>query len=361
MFTRFIYRWLQTTFKVFLSILIIVASLADQALLTNALLAQNLPNTPNVTGSIIGFVTDVTDKPLQGILIKVFRQGYSDTSPVTMTTTDAGGNYQVSFLRTGIYHVSFSDPNEQYLPEYYNHTSVSSQAADISVAGNVITGINAKMLLGGAIAGSVVMFDGKAPDEATLDIEKRVDQIWQTVASYSTTNGKPFNYAINNLLPAIYALRVQAHYQGANYTTIYKDAVDLDHATPITVTSGMTVSGLNFVIGEAGNLISGTVTTADKQPLADIQVTAYISRTYGWQIERTTLTNLQGTYQMRALSPGQYILSFREPTGTYSEEYYPNTPILAQATPITLSAAASHQSQHRITLSWAYLWQTDHV
>ncbi|MBA3874927.1 MAG: carboxypeptidase regulatory-like domain-containing protein, partial [Anaerolineae bacterium] len=182
-----------------------------------------------------------------------------------------------------------------------------------------------------------VMFDGKAPDSATLDVKKRIAQSWQTVASYSTTNHQPFNYAIHNLPPDIYALQVQASYQGINYRMIYKDALDFDHALPVTVTAGVSVSSLNFVMGEVGNLISGTVTTPEKQPLANIQVTAYVSRTYGWQVERTTLTDPTGAYQMRALSPDHYVLGFRDPNGMYSDGYYPGAPLLAQATPITLS------------------------
>ncbi|NCF68959.1 MAG: hypothetical protein GWP61_23605 [Chloroflexi bacterium] len=100
-------------------------------------------------GSITGIVTDGT-KPLNGILVEVYRWTGSGYDWSNLTTTDASGNYDVGNLSSGIYRVQFSDMAGVYFPEYYDNAPDLDSATDISVTtGSVTSGIDAVLAEGG--------------------------------------------------------------------------------------------------------------------------------------------------------------------------------------------------------------------
>ena len=76
--------------------------------------------------------------------------------------TDASGTYTVTGLPAGTYKVQFSDASG-YLEQWYNNKPDYESATEVQVsAGNTTTGIDARLIEGGKISGTVTGVGGIA-------------------------------------------------------------------------------------------------------------------------------------------------------------------------------------------------------
>jgi hypothetical protein len=105
-------------------------------------------------------------------------------------------------------------------------------------------------------------------------------------------------------------------------------------ANPIGVFSGVTTTvNIQFPFGA---YISGQVTASDGGPLQSVFVSVYDSRGDRVASDYTDASGFYGAAP--GLHPGQYRVSFGEPSGRpYLPEYYNDQPDLASATPITIT------------------------
>ncbi|GAA2726156.1 carboxypeptidase regulatory-like domain-containing protein [Cellulomonas aerilata] len=110
-------------------------------------------------------------------------------------------------------------------------------------------------------------------------------------------------------------------------------------ATPVTVTAGGTVAGIDAEL-EAGATITGRVTDDAGRPVAGVGVSAdsASSMTYGgW-----TSTKADGTYSLAGIAGGSYVLNFvAPPTSGVISEYWNDTPERSKATVLEVPPGAT--------------------
>jgi protocatechuate 3,4-dioxygenase beta subunit len=107
----------------------------------------------------------------------------------------------------------------------------------------------------------------------------------------------------------------------------YNDAAALGTGQSVSVASGQAVSNINVALSN-GASISGRVTAqTGGAVLEGIQVEVYRYDTSPgyWSslwTGNTVFTDSLGNYTVRGLPAGSYRLEFRDPSGTYAQEYY---------------------------------------
>jgi hypothetical protein len=130
----------------------------------------------------------------------------------------------------------------------------------------------------------------------------------------------------------------------------YNNEPTIDLATPVAVTAGVTHAGINATLAPAGH-ISGTVTKAGGVGLANVSVNAYASvddYNNGNSIAGT-ITNADGSYDLGDLPTGSYLVQFGASMwvgdwvkGNYVMQFYHNEPTIDLATPVAVTAGATH-------------------
>jgi hypothetical protein len=106
-------------------------------------------------GKITGRVTNTTGAPVEDVNVEV-NGGEFEFIAGTSAVTNANGEYTIENLPEGVYRVSFSPRGSTYLPQYYNGQGSFASANPVLVsAGKTTPGINAVLVEGGKISGTV--------------------------------------------------------------------------------------------------------------------------------------------------------------------------------------------------------------
>jgi len=118
-----------------------------------------IPMTLHLVGKISGTVTDsVSNAVLPGISVDVYDP--TETTLVAAGTTDAGGGYAIDNIPGGNYHVYFNGYSLGYLSQWYD--GVNGVVPVFVSAPAETPGINAHMVKGGSISGTVTDFGTSA-------------------------------------------------------------------------------------------------------------------------------------------------------------------------------------------------------
>ncbi|MCB0060592.1 MAG: carboxypeptidase regulatory-like domain-containing protein [Caldilineaceae bacterium] len=331
--------------------------------------AQAEENHPNAPGSISGVVTNGSGEPLIGIevlLLQAQRSG-SYRPTVATTVTAADGTYRFPLLGPAIYLVQFRDPNLIYAPEYYENATQVQTAKEIPIAGNQVTGVDATLDPGGRISGTVSATNGLTVTYTSIYVyapNEDYPSRWERIRSDFLPMTKT-TYLFTGLVPGVYRVCANAAAATLDYQTeCFDDVAELQRATDITVTLGVTVSNINFLFGDGADYaeVTGRVTdlagtplpainiqlapipTATPTPTAPPAATDTIVITpipplpasdplptaqadtiidpYPYYPAYITSTNAAGDYHLPLIDPGQYLLSFQDPSGNYASEYY---------------------------------------
>ena len=224
---------------------------------------------------------------------------------VAFASTDASGTYSLD-VDPGDYRVRF-ESSGNHVPEWWNDALVEADADQVSVTTADVGGIDAVMVPGSRITGTVTATTGGAP-LAGIDVVARKwnaqDQTWEWVSSATTAaNG---TYAIENLLGGSY--RVEFETFGTEYLSeFYNDAERAEDADPVAVTLGNTTAGVDAALDKAG-IITGTV-TGPGVTQANLDVSLWERNRFaksGWS-ETFDLADVTGTtYRFTGLEPGTY-------------------------------------------------------
>ena len=153
-------------------------------------------------------------------------------------------------------------------------------------------------------------------------------------SSASAANG---SYTISGLPPGNYKIMCQGN--GTYSMQYYLNAANIGSATPVTVTSGATTTGINFSLATGGFTITGTITRAsDNAVLPGLTVYAYDATTSA-SITGSSVSASDGSYTIPGLLPGSYAIKFRGNT-TYAQQYYNNAPDWYSSTPVTITTTS---------------------
>lgn len=301
----------------------------------------SLPN-----GQVSGQVTNTEGLPLAEITVEVYRQKHGRWRPIAKATTDAEGQYTVNRLAAGSYRVRFVDWAGRYRPQFYDQAPDLAQASDVIVTADSITSdINATLLTGGIISGQVTNTAGRPIAQAEVcampAIQPRPDGEIDPDIRPPDEDGRcaetnqEGRYEITGLESGDYVV----HFLGQPdiyISEFYNDQSSWSEADPVTVVVGQRTAGVDAVLS-SGSLLSGLVTDqATGKALADMWVCVTPRHRHGERQCGTTDTN--GGYLIAGLRPGQYLVEFWDPSGTYQPQFYDHQPSQETATPVIIEA-----------------------
>jgi hypothetical protein len=288
-------------------------------------------------GQIAGTVTSATgNAPLAGIEVCASSLG---ASPATASPTrgcaltDASGDYTIAQLQSGAYQVRFSQAyahHSNYISQYYQAAATPSKAAEVTVAdGLTTTGIDAQLLTGGQIAGTVTSTSTHAPlEEVYICASPTSGGIESGPCAFTDATGA---YTLMGLPTGSYILTLGTDWESpsSNYLGGYLDGRSAGgEPTPVAVNSGSVTGGTNAEL-QAGGQIAGTVTSAATGVgIGGILVCADNSN------ERCAHTDAAGDYTIQGVASGSTRVKFTR----YPEE--PNYLSQLYSGQVTFSAAA---------------------
>ena len=230
------------------------------------------------TAGISGVVTSSESKePIAGI--EACAQETALTSVAQCTTTDKEGKYEIGGLGEGQYDVKFSVPAESalnYLPQFYKGAASSAEAEPVSVVeGAVRSGIDAALLPGGTIAGTV----SSAATKATLSQVRVCARDAVAEVERCAIDAADGTYVVTALASGSYVVHFEPlEVESSHAPQFYKDAITEDAAEAVCVTAG--ASGV----------------TAIDAMLHELPVAMLKPAIVGRAIEGQTLTFLAGTW-----------------------------------------------------------------
>jgi uncharacterized membrane protein YhfC len=307
-------------------------------------------------GHITGTVTDASAVDLANITVNVYASvdDYNNGNQIANTQTNGDGSYDLGSLPAGSYLVEFRDDNAgNYLTQLYNNKATIDTANPVAVtAGATHAGINAVLAPAGHITGTVT--DASAVAFANINVVAyaSVDDYNNGHSIAWTQTAADGSYDLGGLPTGSYLVQFGASmFADHNYVPqLYNNKATIDTANPVAVTAGATHAGINAVLAPAGH-ISGTVTKAGGG-LANVSVYAYASvadynngNWIAWNI-----TNADGSYDVGDLPAGSYLVQFGASMwvngdlvkGNYVIQFYNNEPTIDLATPVAVTAGATH-------------------
>jgi len=193
-----------------------------------------------VSGKISGTITESDQQTaISGALVTAID---SSDNALTSDTTDANGNYELSYFDTGTYTV-----------EVYLNNNLTASSSSVSVTDGSTTDQDFSAA-GGSISGNVT-------DSSSTAISGAKMMAAGTNGIYETTTDASGDYEIEKLPAGDYVVTVET-----------SDLVGI-RLIDVTVTSGQETANQDFELETAGK-ISGTVTNSSQQAIEGAMVFA---------------------------------------------------------------------------------------
>jgi hypothetical protein len=273
-------------------------------------------------GSISGIVTD--GPPLEGhvdcideegpecgeILIgngiegmEVCAYAFESEEEAWCEKTEGEGRYSIDELPADEYVVAFWGKPLGYVPQYYNGRRSWWEADPVSVATEAVTGIDAEMVAGGAIEGTVTRAPGGDPvEEAEVCAWDETAEVFAGCA-FPGSDGK---YALRGLPAGEYTVEFWP-YESDLLGQFYNGKNKASEADPVSVTPPTTQSGIDAEL-QLGGTIEGTVRAASSgTPVQWVEVCAWgvLSESLG-----CAFSGADGNYAIRGLRTSSYKVEF---------------------------------------------------
>jgi hypothetical protein len=325
-------------------------------------------------GQITGTVTNGSDQPLADVEVDVSGgpgvDGWWGTSGDSVCTS-SDGSYAVSGLPSGTYTVDFTtspffdnancDTASDYLTQFFDGepggASDYADASPVSVTvGSATTGIDATLSPSGGISGTVT--DQSNENIENVDVVAFDSSGNQDASDCTAADG---TYELTGLTPGAYTVEFSGDCGVAdNYVTQYYDgspggASASSGGAAVSVSGGATTEGIDAVLAPGGQ-ISGTVTNASSEPIANVEVDVYDSA--GDEVS-SSCTAADGTYTIPALGTGSYDVDFDAsgfeefgdfgvfpdecaPVDSYISQYFSDASAPATATAVGVTAGDTH-------------------
>lgn len=224
-------------------------------------------------GQITGTVTTAS-VPLAGIKVSLYSNSLPDdpnqtSMPLVYTYTNAAGGYVIGGLAEGNYRMSFSDPNGDYTTRYYRDRQRPYEAEYLFVrTGETLPNINANLSRGGGISGRIRYANGRPAIWSPMQLHRFAGEFWEPLTNPLVLDGAGA-YVLKPLEPGLYRIcfPFEVFFSGQFYPSPYPNwyfypncygtdrfsGLGLDDAADITVTAGVTTSGIDAIIGPVLN------------------------------------------------------------------------------------------------------------
>jgi len=320
--------------------------LADDIELAESALVTGIDAELSKASSISGKVTGLNGIALNNVEIDLERLGDDgDWHWHADAETDEDGGYDFGGLSAGVYRMEFEDESGQYALEYYNNAVEFDLATNINLGIIQNLTIDASMVPGSRITGTVT-----GPDGAPLP------DVWVDALRLSSTGKWEFyedvkvnadgTYQLGGLPNGTYRVGFSEidyfyafQFHGNTGTTMY-----FDSAKDFVINSPQTISGVNGQFKEKASIISGKVTNMLGVPLHDVLIEAYRKDEQGaWRLVLFGDLDAsdQGVFDAEPLPAGTYRFKF-EKEG-YFTTYYGNSTTLANAKDIVVGESQTIQ------------------
>jgi hypothetical protein len=290
------------------------------------------------TGGISGTVTDNTSKALLGICVTAEESGGSGFGA---SSSASDGTYSMTGLVAGSYYVLFNagcgSVSANWLQQWWQDASSQSSATLVTVtAGQTTANIDAAMQPGGTVTGTV-------KDNTGADLEGicvAVGLVTGGSGEGFASSGSDGTYSVTGLAPGSYNVMFSAGCGSTpNWITQWwENASSQGTATPISVTVGKTVSGIDASM-QPGGTIAGTVKSSTGTALAGICVD--VSPLPGTSGGGYAASASDGTYSVGGLIAGSYTVEFTPGCGSASQnwldQWWKNASSSSTATPVVVA------------------------
>ncbi|MEM7131548.1 MAG: carboxypeptidase regulatory-like domain-containing protein [Chloroflexota bacterium] len=309
-----------------------ISSTQEAQLMTSDFASISLQGAGHISGTV---AAANGNQPLDDVNVRLY--GASEDRFVQSDRTDSNGRYHLDQLEPGEYKLAFEPSSvgdsRDYLAEYYDEQSSLEDATVVAITVDETRVVNAQLTQGGTIEGVVT---GEGTPLERVSVRAYNDEGRIVTSDWTDETG---NYELQPLVPGQYRLKFDPSSSGSAsqfLAEFYIDQVDLDSATPITISSDETVTAHADLI--LGGVIEGTV-MGEGVPLERVTVRLYNAEGRSIESDRT---DEAGSYQFQPLAPGEYRLLFEPssfgPSNAFFSEYYDDQAELDSATPITILA-----------------------
>ncbi len=303
--------------------------------LTLAQAARDLGETVLVSGAVIkGIVTDQSSgKVIEGVTVQAI--DVNDSNNFVSGLTNSSGVYTISGLRAGSYKVRFRAFGTNYTTEWYNEVADENNARILDItAGEVKTGINAKLSAGGSISGKITVNEtGAGIAGAWINVYDAADN---TLKGYTAT-GTDGSYMVGGLSASKYKVqffeRKATNNAGAGINKWYDGKTDIATADQVDVGRTDVDAAFN------GATISGTVTKAGGGGIEGVTVEVYDSS--GKKVASSNQTGTDGMYNIAGLLRGDYKLYFKAFETNYVSEWYNDASTMSAASSMSITSLAN--------------------
>lgn len=211
----------------------------------------------------------------------------------------ADGSYSFHGFPSGMKIEFIPTYRSRLLPQYYDHKSRFSEATAIGVAeGSVVTGIDADLVEGGAIMGTVSAADAGGTPLAEVEV-CAVSSATPTMKSCGETDAVG-DYELHSLPTGSYRVGFSGSGASAEYEALRRQAV--------SVTAGSTTEGVDASL-VVGAQIRGVVSAATTGVRLD-GIPACLFAAADPVPQRCTFSNSAGEYAFEGLPSGSYQVGF---------------------------------------------------
>ncbi|HEX4443674.1 MAG TPA: carboxypeptidase regulatory-like domain-containing protein [Galbitalea sp.] len=283
-----------------------------------------------VGASISGTVdsTDGTGVGVAGVQVLANSNDGLGTSAVT----DESGDYTISGLPADTYQVQFA-PSGNYLPQWWDNQPTEDTAKAITVtSGDSVTGINATLVAGATISGTVTDISGNPV--ANVNVTATTPDGQSNEGASTDESG---NYSISGLSSGKYTVQFQPT-AGNLVGQYWSDQPTSATANVINVANGDAVDNIDAQLA-AGATISGTVSSA-AGPLKNATVGAF--PTDGDPNDGgSATTDAHGKYTIVGLADGSYSVQFSAPFNkNFATQWWNNADSQANSTAVSVTASS---------------------
>jgi hypothetical protein len=259
-----------------------------------------------------------------------------DLFALAVAQTDASGDFEIGGLAAQDYQVVFypADSSDNYLVQLYDGQS-GFPGDPVTVPPEGVSGIDAALVRGGRIEGTVIGLGGQ-PVESAGVVAVPTSGTYAFGGSATDANG---DYSI--IVPTgTHTVFVNA--DSGLISEYYDDQPDFGSADPVQVTAPGTTSGIDFQLAESGHITGRVTDSVSGDPIENATVTAY---TADGTFVSLTSTNAAGDYDIDTnLRSGQYKVGFdgpdREFDGSpgYVGVFYSSKSTLGAANAVSVTA-----------------------
>lgn len=282
-------------------------------------------------GSIAGTVTDgETGSGIAEIVVVAYHDASGDWAASTMT--DARGAYHLGQLREGAYRVMFDGRgilHSRYLNQWYDGKESWEAATKVTVlASKTTTGINATMVKGGSISGTV---SDSMTGAGIAGVQvAAVDSTSGTWARSSTTDSSG-RYTIPGLPGGDYRIYFSEYLLGYEGQW-FNQKTGMTCADIVHIAQAEEKTGIDALLVRNGS-ISGRV--SEEGSGAALGNAVVLAEEDGTGRAYSALTLSDGSYSIRGLPAGSYIVRFS--LSGYVSRRYSTSPDPDRPTPVQVA------------------------